>query len=467
MMRTCNTRASFFYKFIPAGFFILFYILGTNSSLSYGSTIMLNWVANQEASIAGYKVYYGTLSGKYQTTIDVKNLTSYTLPTIPQVKTFFAVTAYTASGSESSYSTEAVYVPGAADKDLDGVPDATDNCPLISNPGQADLDKDGIGDACDVCPGDPNKSAPGACGCGIADTDSDKDGSPDCKDSCPADPYKTAPGSCGCGVADTDSDKDGIPDCKDNCPLAYNPDQADLDKDGIGNACSSSSDSDGDGIPDDVDSDGNASALTGYWKFDETSGVISADASGYSNNGLLYNGTKWAAGIVNNGLQLDGSNDYVSLGKSIFSITAEFTVSCWINISQTTRYRYQTIIQKGENVYPFMLRLYGNKVQAGVRTSKTYYLSSNTMLNPGLWYNVTLTYRSGERILYINGSEDVSDAMTGTPNFYTTSGTIATIGRTIKGDYPMKGKADEFRIYNRALTGDEVFALYNATLLKQ
>jgi formylglycine-generating enzyme required for sulfatase activity len=37
-----------------------------------------------------------------------------------------------------------------------------------------------------------------------------------------------------------DADGDGVPDAKDNCPLVANPDQADCDNDGIGNACQSS-----------------------------------------------------------------------------------------------------------------------------------------------------------------------------------------------------------------------------------
>jgi hypothetical protein len=37
----------------------------------------------------------------------------------------------------------------------------------------------------------------------VPDTDSDNDGTPDCNDLCPADPNKTAPGVCGCGNPET------------------------------------------------------------------------------------------------------------------------------------------------------------------------------------------------------------------------------------------------------------------------
>ncbi len=42
----------------------------------------------------------------------------------------------------------------AFDADHDGVPDCTDNCPLISNAAQSDADFDGAGDACDCAPAD-------------------------------------------------------------------------------------------------------------------------------------------------------------------------------------------------------------------------------------------------------------------------------------------------------------------------
>ncbi|WP_162687443.1 amidohydrolase family protein [Bradymonas sediminis] len=40
----------------------------------------------------------------------------------------------------------------ADDRDGDGIPNDSDNCPSVANPDQADRDNDGIGDACDPCP---------------------------------------------------------------------------------------------------------------------------------------------------------------------------------------------------------------------------------------------------------------------------------------------------------------------------
>lgn len=75
--------------------------------------------------------------------------------------------------------------------------------------------------------------------------DSDGDGVSNNDDGCPFDPLKTEPGLCGCGVSDIDTDFDGIPDCMDNCIEDFNPDQADLDKDGKGDSCDPDIDGDG------------------------------------------------------------------------------------------------------------------------------------------------------------------------------------------------------------------------------
>lgn len=50
-----------------------------------------------------------------------------------------------------------------------------------------------------------------------------------------------------------DTDGDGVPDSTDNCDTVANPDQADSDHDGIGDACEASPDPDGDGVLDPSD----------------------------------------------------------------------------------------------------------------------------------------------------------------------------------------------------------------------
>ena len=114
-----------------------------------------------------------------------------------------------------------------ADCNGNGVEDVADiasgtsldcNANAVPDDCEADSDGDGSIDTCDGCPNDPSKTAPGPCGCGVADTDTDSDGTPNCNDGCPNDPSKTAPGACGCGVADTDSDSDGVANCNDGCP---------------------------------------------------------------------------------------------------------------------------------------------------------------------------------------------------------------------------------------------------------
>ncbi len=77
-----------------------------------------------------------------------------------------------------------------------------------------DADQDGAKDCLDACPTDAQKSQPGVCGCGVAETDSDEDEIPDCRDGCPSDPRKQAGGICGCGISDA------IADCGADCNLS-------------------------------------------------------------------------------------------------------------------------------------------------------------------------------------------------------------------------------------------------------
>lgn len=152
------------------------------------------------------------------------------------------------------------------DLDNDGIEDANDNCPTVSNPGQVDTDGDGIGDACegdsdgdgidsfvDNCPAVPNSDQTDSDGDGIGDAcdlDQDGDGIDDTLDNCPNIPNPGQTDTDGDGIGDAcTGDRDD--DFTDNCPNVPNPDQADSNDDGIGDACGG--DTDGDGVSDFLD----------------------------------------------------------------------------------------------------------------------------------------------------------------------------------------------------------------------
>jgi hypothetical protein len=92
--------------------------------------IRLAWDPNTEPDVAGYQIYYGTSSRNYRYSVDVGNVTTYTIQGLTQGVTYYiALTAYDSADNESDFSnevsgsiTETVSTPNVINGPTSGTP---------------------------------------------------------------------------------------------------------------------------------------------------------------------------------------------------------------------------------------------------------------------------------------------------------------------------------------------------------
>ena len=89
-------------------------------------------------------------------------------------------------------------------------------------------------------------------------------------------------------------------------------------------------------------------------KFNETSGTTAADATGNGWNGTLVDGPLWAAGKSGNAVDLDGTNDYVSLPAGVVASSTTSTVAAWVNLDAVSNWTRIFDFGSGTSTYMFL-----------------------------------------------------------------------------------------------------------------
>ena len=213
--------------------------------------------------------------------------------------------------------------------------------------------------------------------------------------------------------------------------------------------------------------------LIGEWHFDEGSGTTAHDSSEYGNNGTLTNmdpATDWVDGKIGDyALDFDGTNDYVDCGNDLpLNITEAITIMIWIKPAVAG--------EGGQNAGPVC------KAESGVDWSwqlrynapgdgnymgfqfngdpeGSTWVSVKQNLSPGEWYHIAGTFDGTDVKCYLNGVEKDTNQISAIKGGSST----LFIGQDGWNSI-FNGVIDEVKIYNRALSEEEIKADYETGL---
>jgi regulation of enolase protein 1 (concanavalin A-like superfamily) len=203
-------------------------------------------------------------------------------------------------------------------------------------------------------------------------------------------------------------------------------------------------------------------SLVGWWKMDDTKSGQLADYSGYDNYGTLQGGVAFVDGYLGEALSFDGVNDFVHCGADA-SLTnvGSVAVTAWVRMNAVGR--DQKIASDQDNARGgYKLGVYSgnNMVEFEIRTSaNTAVLNRNTaggtVLDRDTWYHVAGVYDKGKAIrTYVNG---VLDREMATAEVAGISAGALMLGReSYSNAYWWFGLMDDVRVYNKALTVEEI-----------
>jgi len=208
--------------------------------------------------------------------------------------------------------------------------------------------------------------------------------------------------------------------------------------------------------------------LVGYWRLDESSGTIAADMAGGDNDGTLSGDVEWRPSEGRAGGALFYSSEdntaRVEIPTTGMSVS-EGTMMIWGNLAEP----YPT--DRDDSSYFFghtTQPSYSNRIQL-------YMNENNTFLDLGLgdshardndivelqtetWYHVALTWDSGRYVVYLDGEEIAAGAYTGLTAIHDIMD-IGNDGNPVsQNTEAFAGLLDEARIYDGALSADQIRA---------
>jgi hypothetical protein len=203
-------------------------------------------------------------------------------------------------------------------------------------------------------------------------------------------------------------------------------------------------------------------SLVGWWPANGN-----ADDSVSGNNGTLKNGVTYAPGEVGLAFSFNGQNQYVQIADSPALEPQSVTLECWFDASDATSGGNLISKPLGPGTYDsYQIWLASGNLHGTICNANTAgpLLTYDFTPLPGVWHHVAYSFDSSaqSQTLYLDGSvvaSGTANLQIGYDSHPVLIGVDFDHGSIV---IPFDGRIDEVSIYNRALTGTEIAAIYNA-----
>ena len=201
--------------------------------------------------------------------------------------------------------------------------------------------------------------------------------------------------------------------------------------------------------------------LVAHWSLDGNA----KDSTPYANDGTISGATSTTdrKGQTDAALNFNGVDNYVDCGNSasLKNMGSAVTVAAWAkyNAYGGGGQSYSVIVVKG-SPWTFLLENPSNKIRFRVTAGGVDANAQDSVAHElNRWYHFVGTY-DGENIrIYKDGVQVGITPRTGALGVNDITAKIGTYQGT---NYNFNGTLDDVRIYNRALSGDEIIALYES-----
>ena len=226
------------------------------------------------------------------------------------------------------------------------------------------------------------------------------------------------------------------------------------------------------------------SGLVSWWPLDETSGTTAADIVD-ANPGMHFNGPTPVAGKVAGALSFDGVDDFVTVANEAnfdFDRTDAFTVEFWVKLQDTPSKDHFLVNKQFGGAQPFngwhivgcescatpdTLRMILRR-----STSSQTAVHGSTDIIDGQFHHVAGVNLGNDGSasdieLYVDGQLETvttveQDNLGSNSILNNISVSIGSRGNVADNVNMATGVIDEVEIYNRALTAEEIAAIFNA-----